>query len=166
MRLIPEGSAVCDVGCGRNPLLLDALAGRAPKRVGLDRDVGNALHNGIELRNADFSSLPLPIADREFDAITLVAVLEHLEDPEGVLRECRRGLKKRGRIILTSPSPPAKPVLEFLSYLNIISREGVRGHKHYFNAREIERLLSAAGFKNAKAWGFELGLNNVAIAFK
>lgn len=165
MRLVPRNASICDAGCGENPVLLKALAGSASKRVGIDILVKDGNTSGIELRRGDLTKR-LPIKDGEFDTITLLAVMEHLEDPEQLLKECWRGLKRGGCIILTTPAPSAKTILELLAGAGMISRKEIHDHKHYFNSKELVELLTGAKFKAIKAWNVSLGLNNVAIGFK
>jgi len=45
----------------------------------------------------------IPVADSSFDTLLLTEVLEHLKEPEDVLRECYRVLKKGGNLIITMP---------------------------------------------------------------
>ena len=58
-----------------------------------------------ESTNPDYlcSADNIPVADSSFDVILLCEVLEHLEKPEDVLKECYRVLKKDGIIIITMP---------------------------------------------------------------
>jgi ubiquinone/menaquinone biosynthesis C-methylase UbiE len=45
----------------------------------------------------------IPLADGSIDTVLLCEVLEHLEDPEKVLRECRRILKPEGNLVASMP---------------------------------------------------------------
>lgn len=54
------------------------------------------IHTGI------LSELSLP--SESFDVITLNHVIEHVPDSESLLRECRRVLKKGGRLVLLTPN--------------------------------------------------------------
>lgn len=45
----------------------------------------------------------IPVNDGKFDMVMLAEVLEHLEEPESVLKECCRVLNKDGRLIATIP---------------------------------------------------------------
>lgn len=45
----------------------------------------------------------IPIEDESFDIVLLAEVLEHLENPIDVLKECKRVLKKNGKIVITMP---------------------------------------------------------------
>ena len=157
---------ICDLGCGANPVLLKHLATiTTAKPVGLDFSVQNSSSTNIELRMADFNKLPLPISNKEFDLITMLAVLEHLDNYNEVISECFRGLKDGGKLMLTTPSPISKPILEFLADLKIISHHAIYDHKKYFKKNEVFDLLEK-NFIDIKVWSVACGLNTVAIATK
>jgi SAM-dependent methyltransferase len=47
---------------------------------------------------------PFPIADEQFDFVSCVEGIEHLEDQFQFVRECRRILKPNGRLLLSTPN--------------------------------------------------------------
>ena len=99
--------------------------------------------------------------------ITLLAVLEHLSDPSGMIKEIGRILKKDGRLVMTVPSKAAQPVLEFLSYrLKIISADEIREHKKYYDREELEKLFSQTGMAIEHHRYFQVGMNNFCIVRK
>jgi len=55
--------------------------------------------------NPDYccSAEDIPVKDCHFDSALMCEVIEHLENPEGVIRESFRILKKGGVLILTAP---------------------------------------------------------------
>jgi ubiquinone/menaquinone biosynthesis C-methylase UbiE len=73
---------------GWNPLVVD----REPAM--LDR----AAAKGLETLEADAQRLPLP--DEHADAVMLVSMLHHVEDPRAAIAEARRILRPRGRLVL------------------------------------------------------------------
>jgi 2-polyprenyl-3-methyl-5-hydroxy-6-metoxy-1,4-benzoquinol methylase len=105
----------------------------------------------------------LPFRDGEFDCITILAVLEHLEYPKEIIAECYRILKPRGRIIVTVPSNYSKPILLALAGLGLISREEVYSHRHYFSKRELEKLLSEVHFIKKSARFYNLFMNLLLV---
>jgi ubiquinone/menaquinone biosynthesis C-methylase UbiE len=101
--------------------------------------------------------------------VTLLAVLEHMEHREELLKEIYRVLKPGGVLLLTVPTWPAKPVLEFLAYrLKVVSDEAIREHKTYFWKKELRDILSLVQFKPemTQVRYFELGFNLFAAARK
>jgi 2-polyprenyl-3-methyl-5-hydroxy-6-metoxy-1,4-benzoquinol methylase len=110
-------------------------------------------------------SLERILINEKFDLITMLAVLEHLEDPELVLDRLRKGLNHRGQIVLTVPSKWAKPVLEFLAFrIGVISRESIREHKTYYDRPMLIALLKKMGFQKIHHRYFQFYMNNLVIA--
>lgn len=113
-KYIPQNASLLDVGCGNGNLLFN-LANRLSYGEGLDQKVNPQTKRNINLQPWH-ASMPLPFLAASFEAVTMMAVLEHLDNPRFVLSECLRVLKPTGRLLLTTPSPMAKPILEFLSF--------------------------------------------------
>lgn len=88
-----------------------------------------------------------------------MAVLEHLEYPEEIIRECYRLLKPGGRLIVTVPSNYSKPILLMLAGLGLISREEIFSHKHYFSKKDVEDMLANARFKKVISKSYNCFLN-------
>ncbi|MFL5733613.1 MAG: class I SAM-dependent methyltransferase [Chloroflexia bacterium] len=130
-----EGSRVAlDLGCGTG-LNLDHLA-RYAEPVGTDfseealrfcRERGHK-----RLCKADASELPFK--DRQFDIITALDVVEHLDDDQVALTELRRTLKPGGLLII---SVPAYPVL--WSYW-----DDILGHRKRYTTTGMRRVMEDA----------------------
>lgn len=90
--------SLLDLGCG-NGFLLWRVCQERPglKLAGVDVKPP-AARDGFEFVEANIEALPFP--DRSFDVITMNHVLEHLLNPEAVLREIRR-VARRAFIIVT-----------------------------------------------------------------
>ena len=82
-----------EVGCGRGPFQ-DLVADYTG--VDLSDSVGPFLHKPFIACDAT----RLPFADRTFDALWSITVLEHIPDPEAALDEMRRVLKPGGLLFL------------------------------------------------------------------
>ncbi|MEA2036027.1 MAG: class I SAM-dependent methyltransferase [Nanoarchaeota archaeon] len=161
---IPRG-IVADIGCG-NGEFLNKISNKIIEGIGFD-DIHDRKKERIELRRAKLSK-KIPLRSESVDCVTMLASLEHFEYPLELLMESGRVLKKGGVLLITSPTPRAKKILEFLSYkLRIVSPKQIKDHKNYFNKYEIrEILIKRAKFKKIIAKTFQWGLNNLVIAYK
>lgn len=156
---------VCDIGCGDGSFLC-AISPYISQGYGFDKKAKERSFDNIVIKKARIDK-KVPLDSDTMDCVSMMAVLEHLEDPAKVLQECHRILKPGGRILLTTPSPPAKPILEFLSYrLNIVNPEEIRDHKRYFSKRDLRDVLDQSRFREINVRTFEVGLNNFATGIK
>lgn len=166
---IKNGIKLLDLGCGFKGGLLKRVSNKISEGTGYDLSVSkHKISNNINLFAKRFDK-KLKLQPNHFDVITSLAVLEHLSDPQMLLNQVFKSLKKGGYLILTTPSPASKYVLEFLAYkIHIVSGEEIRDHKNYFNHSDLKNMLAKAGFgiRNIKIHTFELGLNNLAVAKK
>ena len=166
IKYIPENCILCDIGCGFNARFLQDVSHCISKGYGFDKKIEDKSIGNIYIKNANVAD-HIPLEEETIDCVTLLAVLEHLSDSKKVLFECHRILKSGGVLILTTPSPISKPLLEFLSFrLGIVSSTEIADHKHYYSRKELQDLLIGTGFNGIKCNSFEFGLNNMAIAFK
>jgi ubiquinone/menaquinone biosynthesis C-methylase UbiE len=98
--------AILDIGCGTGgnlAALRDALG--ATRAVGLDRNdecVEVARGRGLEIVRGEGASLQF--ADGEFDFVSALDVLEHLEDEVAGAREIGRVLSPQGTALITVPA--------------------------------------------------------------
>ncbi|WP_277640144.1 methyltransferase domain-containing protein [Wolinella succinogenes] len=90
---------VYDLGCGERPYEEDILK-VADKYIGVDW--GGTLHN-LKADIVSDLNKPLPIDSEVADTVTSFQVMEHLCEPQTMLNEAYRILKKGGNIVLTVP---------------------------------------------------------------
>ncbi len=165
------GAHLLDIGCGPVVYLHRYLLrhGVSHTYVGLDRRPPAAYLGTDNFVAYDLEAGgSLPLADNSFDCIFLLAFIEHVQNPLPLLTEARRVLKSGGRLVLTTPSPQSRLVLELMAWLRLISREEIEEHKHYYSPPELYKLLTSAGFvaSDIHCSRFELGLNVAARAVK
>ena len=169
LKYIPENGVVCDIGCGPELKLLLSVRGAISEGWAIDKKtIDRPIAGNIRAIEQDMDTHPvLPLPDNKFDCLLMMAVLEHMTLPREAIDEAFRILKPGGVLLLTTPSPEAKPILEFLAFkLRIISREEILDHKHYFSKQELYQILTKAGFKKIEHHYFELGLNQFIVAQK
>ncbi len=161
---ITPDSKVCDVGCGVDVLFLQRLQNIARIRIGIDWQKTSTKFTGIHLVQGNINS-GLPFDNACFDYVTLLAVLEHLENPEIVFQEAHRILSPKGILIVTWPSQLIDPLLHLLMVLRIVSST-TEADKHQPRkpASHWVRLAQTVGFTNTTHQRFELGLNNLLVA--
>jgi SAM-dependent methyltransferase len=146
MRVLPGGIVLVDLGCGTGGLLR-ALDGTYPVRRGFDRPT-------------DITER-VPIASDYADAVTLLAVLEHLSVEGGMraLREAYRILRRGGTLVVTTPSWGTDPLLRAMARCRLLDRRQIDEHQTYYTLGALRRTLELAGFENVAGGRFELGLN-------
>lgn len=163
---VKGGSKILDIGCGYKGTLLSLLSSNISEGVGVDISVSKKkINNNIKLIPQKNAKLP----KNYFDLVTCLAVVEHLENPKFLLTTAYKSLKKNGRLLITTPSQIAKPILEFLAFkLGIVSKQEIIDHKKYYSKEELENLLASCGFrrKNIQIKYFSFGVNTFAITKK
>jgi SAM-dependent methyltransferase len=104
-RHAPRGRLL-QVGCGYG-LLLDEARRRGYDVEGVELSADAARHARVELGLPieEASIEEATLAGAPYDAILLVDVLEHLEDPIAVLRRLRPLLADRGALLIVTPDP-------------------------------------------------------------
>lgn len=138
---IPKGSVILDIGCGTKASFLKTISPYIKQGFGVDFKVkefqiGNIQTKQLRLENN------LPFADESFQVVTMLAVLEHIENEREILQEIHRVLIPGGKLVLTVPSVWSQPVLEFLAYkLKIVSEAEIQDHKRYYNRKKLKKVL-------------------------
>ena len=106
-----------------------------------------------------------PMKNKTFDTIVVLAVIEHIPvgDVFDVFRSFTGKLRPDGMLLLTTPTPQAKRLLELMAFFNLLDRHNIREHKHYWTKEDICRLAEKNGFVMKQYKKFQLGFNQMAI---
>jgi len=92
---------ILEIGCGEG-MMFDGTT-IAPVQMDVSmRRVARAKAKGRAALCAD--GYALPFADRSFEAVLLVAVLEHTREPARLLAEANRVLKPGGKVVIVVPN--------------------------------------------------------------
>lgn len=127
----------------------------------------------VEVMALDAEALPAS-AHGAYDAILMVALIEHLVDPLRAMSRVRECLRPGGFVYLDTPNiAKLSRRLKLLAghFPSTASRdEGLvtydggpvdlhdEGHLHYFTYRSLERMLvSRCGFRRTQRFGYALG---------
>ncbi len=173
--LIParlRSGRILDIGCGSFPYFLAHTAFREKFAVDqLKMLPETAAQNRIEFFTLDLNDTPhLPFADEYFDAVTLLAVVEHLNPDSMALlfQEACRVLKTGGMVILTTPAAWSDGLLKTMARWNLVSADEIHEHAFAYTLPLLGWHFGQAGFKMSKVkFGyFEFMLNMWATAEK
>jgi len=158
---------VLDIGCGKKYSLLNRLKNKIDKGYGIDQHITNQSSQNIKLIKNNLEH-GIPLHNNEIDVITMLAVLEHLNNPLFILSEIERVLKPGGMILLTVPTIWSEPVLQFLSFkLGIVDPIQIKDHKTYYNQQLLMELFSnVEGLFIEEHKYFQCFMNNFVIGIK
>lgn len=140
--------SLLDIGCGTgaNLPMLSAVVGAKGRITALDYSPlalqfaaselqAKSLQNSITLLRGDATRLPF--ADAQFDIVTMLDVLEHVEDDGAAVREIYRVLAPGGAFVLSVPA-----------YQHLWSAHDTA--LHHFRRYEyagLKKVLEAGGFR-------------------
>jgi SAM-dependent methyltransferase len=154
---LPRPARLLDVGAASGILMSEAIAlgfdslGVEPSRPLARR----ALADGLEVHEG---VLPHPaLAGVTFDVVTLVDVIEHVDDPLGLLELCRRHLAPGGRLVVVTPdrSSVAARVLGARWWHRRLA------HVSYFDRATLSAALARSGLEPERwsrpRWYFPVG---------
>lgn len=163
---IRNHSRVCDLGCGLEAAFLEYAADRIAFGAGVDDQLDENAGGRWQRVRADLRS-PLSFPAGQFDHVVMLAVLEHLTEPEPVLREALRVLAPGGSLIMTWPASAVDPILAVLRKMRLISDEmESEEHQKRIPVEALQEMLEKIGFQKFLHKRFELGLNNLLVATK
>lgn len=156
-----RGMRVLDIGCADGALFRQC--GGLTDGVGIDPDVERGSEVGGNVLVKGLFPDDLPDA-RPFDAITMLAVLEHI--PPGIqprlAADCARHLKPGGHLIITVPAPAVDYVLAGLRAVRLI--DGMSLEQHFgFDVGTTAPTFQGGGLVLVERTWFQLGLNNLFV---
>ena len=146
---------ILDIGCGMGTFLKCAVE-RGWKSFGLEPNCANReklrTKHGIEVFEDDFFTGTIP--EKDFDAVALWDLIEHVPNPEAWVRRCGSFLKPGGVLIIATPNHFS--LLDFLADLAYRLTGGhftyplkklyTMDHTLFFTHKTLGRLLLKEGF--------------------
>jgi 2-polyprenyl-3-methyl-5-hydroxy-6-metoxy-1,4-benzoquinol methylase len=157
---------ILDLGCGYGHLLDLLRPDQGYAGVDADLDViarTQERHPSRTFYRCDLDHETLSL-DQTFDTVVMLAILEHLANPENLIEALGRHLKPGGRAVLTTPTPLGNRIHHFGSHLGLFYIEAAMDHKTIFDRRILKNLLETHGFHVSVYRTFLLGGNQLCVA--
>jgi methionine biosynthesis protein MetW len=170
-----EGDCLLDIGCGDGSftiLLKETLKSREVVGIEIAPEAINAIEKkGIKAYQLDIDEKTFPFNDDYFDVVYCGEVIEHLFNPDHLLKEVYRVLKPGGSCIISTPNlagwpnrlalllgyqpfaTSVSPEHESVGKLIIKGSEGQWGHIRVFTTRALVELLEIHHFKIVRLVG-------------
>ncbi|MGD2253964.1 MAG: class I SAM-dependent methyltransferase [Anaerolineales bacterium] len=144
-----KGGRLLEIGCGRGALLIQAMkhfevegVERSPHAIDLLRDAF-----GDRVRKANIEEEAL---DAEtYDAVAVFNVLEHLKNPDKVIREVYRALKPEGVVVGSVPNNSGILGTIHTALTNIFDRT----HCSTYPPTQWKALFQEVGFRDIEMFG-------------
>ena len=141
----PGYKTLLDIGCGRGEHIKE-FQKLGYKVKGVDKsEEARLLVKDVEIKIVDIENNPLPYPDKSFDVVFSKSVIEHLNNPDNIMKETYRILKDGGRLILMTPDWEAIHKIFYEDYT----------HKTPFTKGSLEDINKMFGFRNVSAIKFK-----------
>ena len=157
-RCAPRAGRILDIGCGRGSFLMTLrkvikewamnFEGRG---IDIDSDVVSyCKQKGLAVTLGDGTKTKFKSGT--FDVVRAKEVLEHLHEPEKLIIESKRILKKDGLLVLHVPT-------QYSTIYPLVNFWDDYTHVRPFTKTAINRLLLVSGFRIIKIEGYTIGRN-------
>ena len=142
---LPRGKTLLEVGCHAG-VLLDRFRGQGWSVSGVEPDAKAAnfarSHYGLDVKASTLEDAGYDPA--MFDAVVMLHVIEHLDDPAGTVAAIARVLRPHGFLVVETP------VYDTLMYRLLGRRErslSCDGHIVFYTGGTLAALLERCGFE-------------------
>lgn len=157
---IPQRGEILDVGCGAG-VFLYTFQKYFPRweTFGIEPTPGFADFAKKEGIRVDYGYLTEKSYDQTFELISLIHVLEHIDDPKPVLQMLKKYLNKKSVLYIESPS------VKDIGYLPSSHDRFMCQHEVIFSREVLEQILKEQGYNIAASKDFVSvrKRNNIAI---
>jgi ubiquinone/menaquinone biosynthesis C-methylase UbiE len=157
---VRKGASVLELGCATG----DLLASLEPAR-GIGIDVSSQMLEIARRKHPHLTFLETDAiffeTDERFDTIIVNNLLEYVEDIQGLFRTCRRLLKPRGRLLISSLNPLWSPIVRAGARLGVGTPEF--SNRNFVTGQDTANLLHLNGFDVVKRVHRTLMPKNVPV---
>lgn len=141
---------VLELGCGYRATQLVALEPKLKRGIGVDFHIAPELQNRERLTfyQGTIEQIIPKLQSETFDVVMVISVLEHLVEPQFVLKSAWCLLKPSGLLLVNVPTWAGKRFLELSAFrLGLSPKIEIDDHKMYYGKRDLWPMLVRAGFK-------------------
>jgi 2-polyprenyl-3-methyl-5-hydroxy-6-metoxy-1,4-benzoquinol methylase len=160
-RELPPGAHVLDIGTHDGTLFRLTRA----RGVGIDPELAAVTSiRGVTLVKGSFPKDLPKLPDESFDAVTALAVVEHVPESELLIwgETIARLVVPNGLLIITVPAPAVDTILQVLMRLNLVA--GIAAHQHHrFQLNDLDHIFTVPLWQRVKHRTFQLGLNHLYV---
>jgi SAM-dependent methyltransferase len=155
--------SVLDLGCGYAEIIPHLAPGQP--YLGVDRHAGildwlHANRPGHTFLRRDFDTAPLDLPGR-YATILMLAVIEHLKEPDLLLRQLPALLEPDGLVVLTTPTPLGDRIHRLGARLGLFSTHAVNEHETIFDQASLAAIVNLCGLRPVAYRKFLFGGNQV-----
>jgi len=109
-------------------------------------DLNDRKHSQVKTIQCDLNE-GFPVEDGAYDVVTAGEIIEHMIDQTAFIQECRRVLKPKGELVITTPNLSflANRCLMFVGKTPMFVYEPY--HYHFHTKKTLIQLIESQGFK-------------------
>ena len=102
----------------------------------------------------------------QFDTVLMIAVLEHLRNPDNVMKQIPALLKPDGKLVMTTPTPLGGKIHAIGARIDLFYKEAADQHEGFYNRDQISTLLSKYDLEIIYFKLFLSGGNQIVVSKK
>ncbi len=149
---------------------LDFGAGQGDFLKGMVKSAFKFMYHGVDLMYSKVDGVnwyvqdlnkKLQFKDAQFDVISCIEVIEHLENPRQIVRDLARALKPDGLLVLTTPNNESwRSILSYVfrGHFVAFTDSSYPAHITALNQVDIYRILKECGFSRMEVTFTDSGM--------
>ncbi|MFC2042745.1 class I SAM-dependent methyltransferase [Chloroflexota bacterium] len=103
------------------------------------------------------------LLNSQFDTVLMIAVLEHLRNPDNVMKQIPALLKPDGKLVMTTPTPLGGNIHAIGARFGLFYKEVADQHEGFYNRNKISMLLSKYCLEITYFGLFLSGVNQLVV---
>lgn len=146
----PSPKSILDVGSGKGEFLRYIKPQFSAQLNGVDLMYGEGSH--AEWLVQDLNHI-LKFGDKQFDVVTCLEVVEHIENPRQLIREIFRVLNPGGLLVLSTPNNHSwRSIISYIfrEHFVAFTESSYPAHITAVNQQDLLRMFREAGFVDSQ----------------